>query len=152
MSHTGQAVDTTSVLPPKPPEGMTVRGTNGRELHVSLSRLSRVHDFKLMLRVGDATAHLDYVEVECLRKAVRANFNQEDGYCQRNFGGSLNLCVFGGTIGDRRYVSLLCAGQAVRLDEEGVLQFEAGMLRICKEIDRISISQPHPGASSQDRS
>jgi len=152
MSHTGQAVDTTSVLPPKLPEGMTVRGTNGRELHVSLSRLSRVHDFKLMLRVGDATAHLDYVEVECLRKAVRANFNQEDGYCQRNFGGSLNLCVFGGTIGDRRYVSLLCAGQAVRLDEEGVRQFEAGMLRICKEIDRISISQPHPGASSQDRS
>ncbi len=152
MSHTGQVADTTSVLPPKLPEGMTVRGTNGRELHVSLSRLSRVHDFKLMLRVGDATAHLDYVEVECLRKAVRANFNQEDGYCQRNFGGSLNLCVFGGTIGDRRYVSLLCAGQAVRLDEEGVRQFEAGMLRICKEIDRISISQPHPGASSQDRS
>lgn len=152
MSHTGQAVDTTSVLPPKLPEGMTVRGTNGRELHVSLSRLSRVHDFKLMLRVGDATARLDYVEVECLTQAVRANFNQEDGYCQRNFGGSLNLCVFGGTIGGRRYVSLLCAGQAVRLDEEGVRQFEAEMLRICAGIDRISVSQPNLDTASQDRS
>ena len=152
MSHTGQVADTTSVLTPKLPEGMTVRGTNGRELHVSPSRLSRVHGFKLILRVGDATAHLDYVDVECLVEAVRVNFNQEDGHRQRNFGSSSNLCVFGGTIGDRRYVSLLCAGQAVRLDEEGVRQFEAGMLRICKEIDRISISQPHPAASSQDRS
>ncbi len=152
MSHTGQAVDTTSVLPPKLPEGMTVRGTNGRELHVSLSRLSRVHDFKLMFRVGDTTAHLDYVDVECLREAVRANFNQEDGYCQRNFGGSLNLCVFGGTIGGRRYVSLLCAGQAVRLDEEGVRQFEEKMLHLCEGIDRVSALQPNLGASSQDRS
>ncbi len=150
MSQTGQVADATSVLPPRLPEGMTVRGTNSKELHVSLSRLSRVHEFKLILRVGDATAHLDYVDVECLAQAVRANFNQEDGHCQRNFGSSSNLCVFGGTIGGRRYVSLLCAGQAVRLDEEGVRQFEAEMLRICKEIDGISISQPHHGASSQD--
>lgn len=152
MSHTCQIADATSVLPPKLPEGMTVRGTNGRELHVSLSRLSRMYDFKLILRVGDTTARLDYVDVECLREAVRANFNQEDGYCQRNFGGSLNLCVFGGTIGGRRYVSLLCAGQAVRLDEEGVRQFEEKMLHLCEGIDRVSALQPNLGASSQDRS